>query len=670
MSGESDTTNNCSDAVVVIVLPRPPDLLVDGLKVDNDSLAAGQLFTVSVIVQNLGMRARATTLRFYRSADSTISSDDDFEGALYISELNEFERTNESMPSMALSMPGTYYYGACVDPVRGESDTTNNCSDAIAITVIPPTPSPTPIVSIMPTPEVVSKSEPFSIKGVMIGPDDRTVTDTALSVWRGDEEFWVETEPDGSFSVEVPAGSFKLQVWLRKGNQYHEVGWYDSNGSITSDPAQAFEVVVRDTDIDDLRITLPASFTPTPTKSESFKITGVLIGPDDRAVTDTALSVWRGDEEFWVGTEPDGSFSVEVPAGSFKLQVWVRAGDVWYSAGWYGGSGSIIHNQTQASEVVISDTGISDLRLMLSEDAESLISRYEGNGSDIVESGYWCPLTSATTSIPWTNYVGTTTVWPRLPPVRTDMAEMIALHFACWTDEVRTVIDDLRERSPELAAQVEALPWIGDGVQFDMEGYAAMGLIRLADAGHLAKLIEEPWVVEGRNYPALWNLVISNISFDPPEVYNWVVDHPALNDGISDREAKLLASLGSPDDVGRFDPESPHTIEERIIILPLAGEVELTIIRTDPERGYAGMMDDLEHSIRSQEDFMGVPFPGATDHLCHQAGRRRGAAWGHLRLYWCPLPRCDRPRSGPLLLDMAKVAPLSCQSRMGPRRRS
>ncbi len=92
----------------------------------------------------------------------------------------------------------------------------------------------------------------------MIDPDDHTVTDTALSVWLGDEEFWVETEPDGSFNVKVPPGSFKLQVWVREDNHFHSVGWYDSNGSITSYPAQALEVVVRETDIDDLRIMLPA----------------------------------------------------------------------------------------------------------------------------------------------------------------------------------------------------------------------------------------------------------------------------------------------------------------------------------------------------------------------------------------------------------------------------
>ena len=35
----------------------------------------------------------------------------------------------------APSTPGTYYYGVCVDPVRRESDTTNNCSSAASLVV-------------------------------------------------------------------------------------------------------------------------------------------------------------------------------------------------------------------------------------------------------------------------------------------------------------------------------------------------------------------------------------------------------------------------------------------------------------------------------------------------------------------------------------------------------
>ncbi len=205
--------------------------------------------------------------------------------------------------------------------------------------------------------------------------------------------------------------------------------------------------------------------------------------------------------------------------------------------------------------------------------------------------------------------VETTTAWPKLPPVQADIAEARVSSLAWWAADVRAAINDLRARSPELATQIEDLPWIEDGIQSDIESYAVRGLIVMADAGHLAKLIEEPWVVEGRNYPALINFRTRHFSFDPPEMYKWVINHPTMNDGITYLESKILASIGVPDDASRLDPGSPHTIEERTITLPLAGEVELTIIRTDQERGYAGMMDDLENSIRSHEEFMGVPFP-------------------------------------------------------------
>ena len=49
---------------------------------------------------------------------------------LSVSEASD-ESVNVTVPSTA----GTYYYGACVDPVSGESDTGNNCSSAVRVTV-------------------------------------------------------------------------------------------------------------------------------------------------------------------------------------------------------------------------------------------------------------------------------------------------------------------------------------------------------------------------------------------------------------------------------------------------------------------------------------------------------------------------------------------------------
>ena len=41
----------------------------------------------------------------------------------------------ESISLNAPSSAGTYYYGACVESVSGESDTNNNCSDGVSVTV-------------------------------------------------------------------------------------------------------------------------------------------------------------------------------------------------------------------------------------------------------------------------------------------------------------------------------------------------------------------------------------------------------------------------------------------------------------------------------------------------------------------------------------------------------
>ena len=169
---------------------------------------------------------------------------------------------------------------------------------------------------------------------------------------------------------------------------------------------------------------------------------------------------------------------------------------------------------------------------------------------------------------------------------------------------------------PELARRIERLPWIQDGIEAVQELHAAIGLIFLADAGHAARLIEEPWVVEGRNYAALEALSV--LKSNTPETLDKIMSHPTVGDGITDQEAKVLASLTTAaNPVGYLledadlldkllDPEQV-LLEERTITLPLAGETDITIIRT--RSGSDRTMDFMEHSVRSIEEFMGLPFP-------------------------------------------------------------
>ena len=134
VADETNTTNNCSTAVTIVVLGA--DLVVDSPSVDDSSLEPGQSFTLSATVRNRGHeRSDSTTLRYYRSTDSTISTSDTELDTDGVSRLDQDGTSLESESFNAPSTPGTYYYGACVDSVDDESDTTNNCSSSVSVTV-------------------------------------------------------------------------------------------------------------------------------------------------------------------------------------------------------------------------------------------------------------------------------------------------------------------------------------------------------------------------------------------------------------------------------------------------------------------------------------------------------------------------------------------------------
>ena len=141
VSGEDDEMNNCSTGVKVTV--SAPDLVVQSPRVDDTTPFAGERFTLSVTVGNSGgSRSASTTLRYYMSDDATItagSPDTEITGTSdSVGRLDATETNTESTSVTAPDTPGEYYYGACVESVATESDTTNNCSTAVKITVPAP----------------------------------------------------------------------------------------------------------------------------------------------------------------------------------------------------------------------------------------------------------------------------------------------------------------------------------------------------------------------------------------------------------------------------------------------------------------------------------------------------------------------------------------------------
>ena len=127
---------DAAQIVADIVSGRVPELVVESASVSDANPDAGASFTLRATVRNAGVgRSAATTLRYYRSTDATISTSDTEVGTVAVGGLAASGTSAESIDLTAPSSAGTYYYGACVDTVSGESDTENNCSDAVAVTV-------------------------------------------------------------------------------------------------------------------------------------------------------------------------------------------------------------------------------------------------------------------------------------------------------------------------------------------------------------------------------------------------------------------------------------------------------------------------------------------------------------------------------------------------------
>ena len=141
VEGESNTTNNCSlVSIGVTVIPEPegPDLRVYAIVVSGPPSGnpPGGSINLSAGVGNYGDESSAaTTLRYYRSTDATITTSDTSVGTSAVWSLGVGATSSVQITLTLPSSAGTYYYGACVDAVADESDTTNNCSVSVGVDV-------------------------------------------------------------------------------------------------------------------------------------------------------------------------------------------------------------------------------------------------------------------------------------------------------------------------------------------------------------------------------------------------------------------------------------------------------------------------------------------------------------------------------------------------------
>ena len=150
--GDTDTINDCSQPIPITVeaqaptlIPpaakpdtpqiQGPDLVIQSARVESPTVMIGGGVRLHITLTNQGTHAaEATTIRYYRSLDATISAADTELRAVNVGQLNPGEITTTWALLLSPTVSGVYYYGACVDGVASESDTSNNCSFGIRVT--------------------------------------------------------------------------------------------------------------------------------------------------------------------------------------------------------------------------------------------------------------------------------------------------------------------------------------------------------------------------------------------------------------------------------------------------------------------------------------------------------------------------------------------------------
>ncbi len=193
---------------VSVMETKVPDLLVESVRLEKNRVDPGEKFRLNAVVKNQGeVGSSATPLRYYQSTDATISDTDTEVYATILPMIAAGAKGEPSIKLTAPDAPGTYYYGVGVEGVADESDTTNNYSIGIAVTVENRAPS---AVGTLP-PQTLSENDApvaVDVAGYFNDPNNTTLTYTAVS----DNASVILAQMSGSQVTITPVGAGNASV--------------------------------------------------------------------------------------------------------------------------------------------------------------------------------------------------------------------------------------------------------------------------------------------------------------------------------------------------------------------------------------------------------------------------------------------------------------------------
>ncbi|MEM7704389.1 MAG: CARDB domain-containing protein [Pseudomonadota bacterium] len=132
---QSETTP-CDITLMPEGVSMDSDLTISSLNTSSNELFFGESFSVTTQISNSGAGASpATALRFYLSNDATIDTSDTEIGSSMIAGIMAGQTLPNTSSIQAPESDGSFFFGACVDTVDGESNSANNCSASVPLTI-------------------------------------------------------------------------------------------------------------------------------------------------------------------------------------------------------------------------------------------------------------------------------------------------------------------------------------------------------------------------------------------------------------------------------------------------------------------------------------------------------------------------------------------------------
>ena len=352
-----------------------PDLVVGTPTVSDDSPLAGASFTLRATVRNEGSGAAdSTTMRYYRSTDTTIDTNDSSVRTATVSSLSAGASSAQSTSVTAPSTAGTYYYGGCVDAVANESNTTNNCSLLVEVTVLRANAAPSFTSS-----ATISVAENQTSAGTVQATDSDVGDDiTGYAITGGaDQSFFSIVATSGALTFKT-APNYEDAQDQGAGNSYVVVVRATSGtGTRVKTATQTITVTV--TDVDTEAPGKPG--TPRVTAASASRLNVIWSAPDN------AGPPIRRYEVQYRTSSPEGSWTeVTVPSIAARIenlsentsyQVQVRATNAEGTGPWSdSGSGttdanaapsfsspstfSVAENRTRVGTVLATDSDAGD----------------------------------------------------------------------------------------------------------------------------------------------------------------------------------------------------------------------------------------------------------------------------------------------------------------------